>query len=92
MYRTRAVCTSEGGARGSTHSTRAVQLTVQHDIHVHACTLYVTFTAYKYNVHVIVVSWFLQCMGYVLREGCMYFRGQSLRKYIVRGRYISHAL
>ena len=25
------------------------------------------------HVHVIVVSWFLQCMGYVPREGCMYF-------------------
>ena len=32
--------------------------------------------------HVIVVSWFLQCMGYVPREGCMYFRGRSPRKYI----------
>ena len=28
------------------------------------------------------VSCFLQCMGYVPREGCMYFQGQSLRKYI----------
>ena len=35
-----------------------------------------------WHVHVIVVSWFLQCMGYVPREGCMYFRGQSPRKYI----------
>ena len=33
-------------------------------------------------IHVIVVSWFLQCMGYVPREGCMYFQGQSPRKYI----------
>ena len=33
-------------------------------------------------IHVIVVSWFLQCMGYVPREGCMYFRGWSPRKYI----------
>ena len=34
------------------------------------------------EVHVIVVSWFLQCMVYVPREGCMYFRGRSPRKYI----------
>ena len=33
-------------------------------------------------VHVIVVSWFLQCMGYVPHEGCMYFRGRSPKKYI----------
>ena len=39
-------------------------------------------------VHVIVVSWFLQCMGYVPREGCMYFRGRSPRStYRARGRY-----
>ena len=34
------------------------------------------------QVRVIVVSWFLQCGGYVPREDCMYFRGRSLRKYI----------
>ena len=34
------------------------------------------------HVHVIVVSWFLQCMGYVPHEGCMYFRGRSPKKYI----------
>ena len=34
------------------------------------------------HVHVIVVAWFLQCMGYVPREGCMYFRGRSPKKYI----------
>ena len=33
-------------------------------------------------LYVIVVSWFLQCMGYVLRKGCMHFRGQSTSKYI----------
>ena len=38
------------------------------------------------HVHVIVVSWFLQCMRYVPREGCMYFQGQSPRKYM----YIQH--
>ena len=47
------------------------------NIYIHTCTC------------VIVVPWFLQCMGYVLREGCMYFRGWSPRKYIhtARGRY-----
>ena len=34
------------------------------------------------HVHVIVVSCFLQCMRYVLRESCMYFRGRSPGKYI----------
>ena len=37
-----------------------------------------------YVYTVIVVSWFLQCMGYVPRKGCMYFmyfRGRSPRKY-----------
>ena len=34
------------------------------------------------HVYVIVVSWFLQCMGYVPHEGCTYFQGWSLRKYI----------
>ena len=29
--------------------------------------------------YVIVVSWFLQCMGYVPCEGCMYFRGRSIQ-------------
>ena len=52
-----------------------------------------TFSGYlphKYNIHVlvhtyihvIVVLWSLQCMGYVLRKGCTYFRGWSPRKYI----------
>ena len=39
-------------------------------VHVHVCGTCI------YVVHVIVVSWFLQCMGYVPREGCMYFRGR----------------
>ena len=44
-------------------------------------------------VYVVVVSWFLQCMGYVPREGCMYFRGRSPRKYILyEGGTLSHAL
>ena len=29
-----------------------------------------------------VFSWFLQCMGFPLCEGCMYFQGRSPRKYI----------
>ena len=33
-------------------------------------------------IYVIVVSCFLQCMGYVPCEGCTYFRGRSPRKYI----------
>ena len=28
----------------------------------------------KVEIHVIVVSWFLQCMGCVPCEGCMYFQ------------------
>ena len=45
-------------------------------------------TSYEHTnvrAHVIVGSWFLQCMGpmgYVPREGSMYFRGWSPRKYI----------
>ena len=35
-----------------------------------------------HDAHVIVVSWFLQCMGFVLCERCVYFRGRSPRKYI----------
>ena len=42
----------------------------------------VPLNAHASIVQVIVVSWFLQCMGYVPREGCMYFRGRSPKKYI----------
>ena len=41
------------------------------------CICYVLCT-----VHVIVVSWFYSVLGFLLCEGCMYFQGQSPRKYI----------
>ena len=47
-----------------------------------SCVMYMYMYLYKY-IHVCTcVSWFLQCMGYVPREDCMYFRGWSPRKYI----------
>ena len=48
-------------------------------LNAHTSIVYIYIQLY---LHVIVVSWFLQCMGYAPREGCMYFRGQSPRKYI----------
>ena len=38
-------------------------------------------------IHVIAVSWFLQCMGEIPREGCMYFRRKE--EHTARGRYYS---
>ena len=65
------------------------------DVHVHVhvpkpfsnhCVGIVVLYAHCQLIHAhgIVVSWFLQCMGYVPREGCMYmyFRGRSPRKCI----------
>ena len=58
---------------------------------VHLSFLSLTHSNNLYNicvyihVHVIVVSWFLQFMGFVPREGCMYLRGLSPRKYIQHG-------
>ena len=58
---------------GAQHSTAS-------GIRVFPCTVSCSESCCRNNymlsyIHVIVVSWFLQCMGYVyvLREGCMYF-------------------
>ena len=39
-------------------------------IHVHCTRVHVVILHACTHVHVIVVSWFLQCMGYIPREGC----------------------
>ena len=53
-----------------------------YDVHVQCTGSHPPNELIHTHLHVIVVSWFLQCMGYVPREGCMYFRGRSPRKYI----------
>ena len=55
------------------------------------------FDVYQYvpiHVHVIVVSWFLQCMGYVPHDRGLYVlpKAEPEEVHTVRGRYISHAL
>ena len=56
----------EEGGRVSAPLYIHVHVHVHMYVHVHVSLLYTCI------VHVIVVSWFLQCMEFVPCEGCMY--------------------